>query len=211
MELSTSNKNKINSYGSSAELSTAGIISNKSEAADSLDIKDTYKSRYRHCNNDGAWENVNFEKDVVENNDLDNIVDLVMKVNEVKMALGLPDKDIASTLRVTRQTLYNYRTQEPSTINAKDHILKRADELYFITKKFNNIFEQSPGPGAKNIIINNVTLLDLLSTDVLNQDRIIKFARKLANKINEDRNISHVKRATDIERKRNLYNLTKHT
>lgn len=121
----------------------------------------------------------------------------------IKESLGLPNKDIARILRVTRQTLHNYVTQnDEQTANASNR--SRVLELYDAVGILRGKLPYSPGAMAKNYFVDGDSLLDLLSNEELDVEKIEILSRELAKKLNQNKEEgAEVNSAT-------LYQLTKH-
>lgn len=104
-----------------------------------------------------------------------------------KDSLGLPNKDIASILRVSRQTLHTYKDSNTSqTLNLMT--MKRAITIDGVMKKIAPKFRRSPGAMAKNFTFEGESLLQLLESDELNVDKIVSLADKLSESMNS---VSH--------------------
>lgn len=124
-------------------------------------------------------------------------------ISELKTCLGLPTKDIASILRVSRQSLYLYQrdVENENTINLQTR--ERAQHLYQIVRAVRGITSKSPGPLAKNIFDENgKSLFDLLTAEQLDADAIYRLAAELADRM--DRTVKV--RESDNNR---LYQLTR--
>ncbi|MCL1092012.1 hypothetical protein L2744_20900 [Shewanella profunda] len=104
-------------------------------------------------------------------------------VDLVKVALGLPNKDIANIFGVSRQTLHSYKNAaDDHTVNASNQ--KRALTLAEIIQEISPKFNRSPGAMAKNYTVEGKSLLNLLSEPSLNIREIVRLSGKLAEKMN---------------------------
>lgn len=121
----------------------------------------------------------------------------------IKESLGLPNKDIARILRVTRQTLHNYVTQnDEQTANASNR--SRVLELYGVVGMLRDKLPHSPGAMAKNYFVDGASLLDLLSSEELDVAKIEILSNELAKKLNQNKKgEAEVNSVT-------LYQLTRH-
>ncbi|WP_019029475.1 hypothetical protein [Colwellia piezophila] len=128
----------------------------------------------------------------------------VIKV--VKVALGLPNKDVAQIFGVTRQTVHNYMKQSSINHAVNADTLERTQFLNEIFQKLSTIFEKSPGAMAKNFTIQGESLLNLLSKSDLNIDQISSFAYQLSKRMAEN-NLSSNAMDSDVT----LAELTRHT
>ena len=141
-------------------------------------------SRDENYVSDNVWTsyksslNSSYLLDHVEDKvDVDDIVDLV------KVTLGLPNKDIAEVFQVTRQTLHNYKSQNESSHNLHEQNLMRVKNLKNIFDVLSGVFTKSPGALSKTYMVNNHTLLDLLTADDLDQNSIVNIAHELKKKM----------------------------
>ena len=103
-------------------------------------------------------------------------------VDTVKVALGLPNKDIANIFGVSRQTLHSYKNStDEHAVNSANK--KRALALSDIIVQISPKFIRSPGAMAKNYTVNGKSLLDLLSEPNLDIDEIIRLSDSLSEKM----------------------------
>jgi predicted regulator of amino acid metabolism with ACT domain len=100
-------------------------------------------------------------------------------VNKIKTTLGIPAKDLATLLGVSRPTLYSYIKNSELESNINSSKRKRAIELSDIASKLNSIFLMSPGAMVKNFSLNGVTMFELLKQDELNHEKIIAVAKEI--------------------------------
>ncbi|MCG9723387.1 helix-turn-helix domain-containing protein [Shewanella sp. Isolate7] len=106
-------------------------------------------------------------------------------VDLVKVALGLPNKDVARIFGVSRQTLHSYKNAaDEQTVNAANQ--KRALTLAEIISEISPKFNRSPGAMAKNYTVEGKSLLDLLSEPSLKVREIVWLSEKLAEKMNSN-------------------------
>ncbi|MDC5353534.1 hypothetical protein OHW66_03235 [Acinetobacter baumannii] len=125
-------------------------------------------------------------------------------VNQVKITLGLPNKDIAEVFQVTRQTLHSYKNGD-NTHNLHEQNFTRVKELKNIFEEIKEILPNSPGALVKTYLIENQTLFDLLKASVLEKGKILSFAEKLQRKIDQKSGINRVDQSDII-----VFELTKH-
>lgn len=141
-------------------------------------------SKYENYISENVWtsykssQNSRYFLDPVEDK-----VDVADIVHLVKVTLGLPNKDIAEVFQVTRQTLHNYKSQNESSHNLHEQNLVRAKNLKSIFDILSEIFTKSPGALSKTYMVNNHTLLDLLTADDLDQNSIVNIAHELKIKM----------------------------
>lgn len=103
-------------------------------------------------------------------------------IDTVKVTLGLPNKDIASIFRVSRQTLHSYKNStDEHAINPSNQ--KRALRLYEIMAETKPKFNRSPGAMAKNYTLNGKSLLELLSEPNLDICEITKLTDSLSERM----------------------------
>ncbi|QXO17210.1 hypothetical protein [Vibrio ostreae] len=126
----------------------------------------------------GVYEQADYEK----NTDILSIADIV---NSVKVTLGLPNKDIASIFKVSRQTLHSYKNsndQHAVNSSTKERALLLSEIITEISPKFN----RSPGAMAKNYVMDGKSLLDLLSETKLDIPSIVKISNSLSDKLSSN-------------------------
>lgn len=112
--------------------------------------------------------------------DLD-IVGVEDIIRSIKVALGLPNKDIAQIFGVTRQTIHNYLNNGSQNINQAT--LARTQQLKAIFSDPRIEFAKSPGAMAKNYVANGESLLSLLSKDDLEAEEILRLAEQLSDRM----------------------------
>lgn len=127
------------------------------------------------------WSSVGVSEqtDCAKNTDILSIADIV---NSVKVTLGLPNKDIASIFKVSRQTLHSYKSsndQHAVNSSTKERALLLSSIMAEISPKFN----RSPGAMAKNYVMDGKSLLDLLSETELDIPSIVKISNGLSDKL----------------------------
>ena len=121
-----------------------------------------------------------YQAEEYEKFDLVGISDII---HHVQTTLGLPKKAIAEIFQVTRQTLHSYtKSDEPDRI-INLQTLKRARELDEVTSVIAPMFDQSPGALVKNFMYDGKSLFDLLTSDVLDANKIEFLAHQLAGKM----------------------------
>ena len=106
-------------------------------------------------------------------------------MNSVKVTLGLPNKDIVSIFKVSRQTLHSYKNsndQHAVNSSTKERALLLSKIIAEISPKFN----RSPGAMAKNYVMDGKSLLDLLSEPKLDIPSIVKISSSLSDKISSN-------------------------
>jgi hypothetical protein len=107
-------------------------------------------------------------------------------ISTLKVALGLPTKDVAAILKVSRQTLYNYQRSAEAQNTMHRSTKERSLEVYDLIKLIRQVLPKSPGPLAKNVIgPDGLSLLDLLSNDSLDHTAISAMALELAKRMNK--------------------------
>lgn len=191
-------------------LTTSADMYDYASAVVAIDINTNYGKKYSQVDVNGQWYNLNYadESNLPIQHEITDIRDIV---KTVKIGLGLPDKDIADIFNISRQTLYNYRTQEPTINNLNSGTYDRAKKIHFLILDLNFIFHKSPGPAAKNILVDQNSLFNLLTQENLNTDLIKLTAQIIEKQIQNNRLFPHIKSDTESGKKRTLYNLTKHT
>jgi hypothetical protein len=134
-----------------------------------------------------------------------SIVGISDVVSDIKTSLGLPNKDVAQILRVTRQTLHTYAKNSDVEHAINPLTLKRAFTIAEVIKEIAPKFSQSPGAMAKNYTMEGHTLLELLSAPNLDIQAIIPFADMLAKVMDKRTSTSsHINENA-------LYELTRYT
>ena len=118
----------------------------------------------------------------------------------------MPNKDIAKIFGVTRQTLYNYLKQSDKNSVINPNTLERSLMLKKVAKNLSGIFNKSPGAMAKNFTIEEQSLLDLLSEEDLNIDKISIFAVKLSKRMSQ-----HSSSSDSVSNNITLMELTRHS
>lgn len=126
------------------------------------------------------WSNIGTpslpKSDKIELQSISDIVDFI------KVTLGLPSKDIANILGVSRQTLYSYKSSlDSQTVN--NTTMERALKLFAILQKTTPLFQRSPGAMAKNYFQDGKSLLDLLVEKELDTKSILAISKILSNKM----------------------------
>ncbi len=126
------------------------------------------------------WSNIGIpsvhQSDRTELQSISDIVDFI------KFTLGLPSKDIANILGVSRQTLYSYKSSlDSQTVN--NTTMERALKLFAILQKATSFFQRSPGAMAKNYFQDGKSLLDLLVEKELDTKNILAISQTLSNKM----------------------------
>lgn len=105
-------------------------------------------------------------------------------IADLKLSLGLPTKDIAAILQVSRQTLYAYQKSAEAQNTMNKSTKARSMEVYALIKSVKQILPKSPGPLAKNVLgPNGKSLFDLLSSSTLDGRAIESMARELADRM----------------------------
>lgn len=130
------------------------------------------------------WSSVGVSEQAesAKNTDILSIADIV---NSVKITLGLPNKDIASIFKVSRQTLHSYKNSNDLHVvnsSTKERALLLSEIIAKISPKFNC----SPGAMAKNYMMDGKSLLDLLSEPTLDILSIVKISNSLSDKISSN-------------------------
>ncbi len=104
-------------------------------------------------------------------------------ISKVKIATGLPNKDIADIFKVTRQTLYTHLKKSDQKHKINQQTISRMADLEKIIVRISPLFSRSPGAMAKNYLLNGVSLFDLLKEDNLNTGKIFSLAEALVVKM----------------------------
>lgn len=131
-----------------------------------------------------AWSSVDISlSPFASEQQIQGIADIVEKV---KICLGLPNKDIAKILGVSRQTLHSYKnsTDEHHTVNAANK--KRAMTISNVINEIQPKFSRSPGAMAKNYMMNDKSLFDLMSEPELDIPNILHLSQSLAEKMSSN-------------------------
>lgn len=112
-------------------------------------------------------------------------------IDTAKQVTGLSIKDLAGIFQVTRQTLYNFRHSEDK-ITERNWL--RLQAVNREIESISTLFTSSPGSLMKRVIVDGVTLYDLLCADVLNTVKIEQLATCLAKQLKApaEANIRHV-------------------
>lgn len=115
---------------------------------------------------------------------VDSSVGITDVISELKLGLGLPTKDIAAILQVSRQTLYAYQKSAETQNTMNKSTKERSIEIYGLMKSIRQILPKSPGPLAKNVFgPDGKSLLDLLSNSTLDGGAIEAMASELAKRM----------------------------
>ena len=104
-------------------------------------------------------------------------------IADMKVFLGLPNKDIADIFGVTRQTLHAYKNGSDQQHNISTLTLARAHELDTLLRSVRSYFDRSPGAMSKNFMYEGQSLLSLLKEKDIDQDKFVAVASKLAEKM----------------------------
>ncbi|MCQ9084881.1 hypothetical protein [Vibrio harveyi] len=150
-----------------------------------VDVDSILPPQYEVCYSSNIsgeqWSSIGVAE-LTDNGNTTEVLSIADIVDLVKVALGLPNKDVASIFGVSRQTLHSYKNSaDDHTVNASNQ--KRALTLAEIIQEVRPKFNRSPGAMAKNYTVEGKSLLDLLSEPTLNISNIVWFADKLAEKM----------------------------
>jgi hypothetical protein len=104
-------------------------------------------------------------------------------ISDVKIFLGLPNKDVANVFGVTRQTLHAYKSGADNDHNISQNTLDRAFLVDSLVEKVRGLFDRSPGAISKNFMYEGKSLLSLLTEKDIDQDKFVNVAGKLADKM----------------------------
>jgi len=149
----------------------------------------------------GHWLTSNTETKLINNtSELIGVSDII---KQVKIGMGLPNKEIAKIFGVTRQTLYNHLKSD-ANVNANTR--QRSMILKSIFDKLTAIFEKSPAAMAKNFTMNEQSLLDLLSKEELEFEKIIDFSKALNKRMYQHNSVSN-----SVSNDITLIELTRHS
>ncbi|MEJ2912238.1 hypothetical protein [Pseudoalteromonas sp. C12FD-1] len=156
-----------------------GAISFNTYGAVDIDkiIESQHQEVYESNDKGSAWSSVGKKLSTVEKHDLVSLSDII---KQIKIGIGLPNKDVARIFDVSRQTLHSYQNQSLEQRVANTATRERAKELHDIMLQLQSKFEYSPGAVAKNYTMNGKSLVDLLSEQKLDHNSIYKFADKIA-------------------------------
>ncbi len=168
------------------------------------DYTDEKSVKIRNLSGD-HWLTINTETEHVDE-DEHKLVGISDVIKHIKVGLGLPNKDIAKIFGVTRQTLYNYLKQSDKNSVINPNTLERSLMLKKVAKNLSGIFNKSPGAMAKNFTIEEQSLLDLLSEEDLNIDKISIFAVKLSKRMSQ-----HSSSSDSVSNNITLMELTRHS
>jgi ribosome-binding protein aMBF1 (putative translation factor) len=112
-----------------------------------------------------------------------DVVSVSEIVKRAKVQLGLPNKDIADIFLVSRQTIQTYLKGSDTSHAVNNQTKKRALHVLEVLESIKDNFEKSPGAMAKNYTIDNSSLLDLLSAQNLEVNKIQTISRELGKKL----------------------------
>ena len=112
-----------------------------------------------------------------------DVVSVSEIVKRAKVQLGLPNKDIANIFLVSRQTIQTYLKGSDASHAVNNQTKKRALHVLEVLESIKGNFEKSPGAMAKNYTIYNSSLLDLLSAQNLEVNKIQTISRELGKKL----------------------------
>ncbi len=136
-----------------------------------------------HLSENNLWTTFNSSRTNDKNVMATSIAD---KISAVKIALGLPNKDIAEIYKVARQSLHNYQKYSDVEHNVKQQTRERSIILDDIIQEIRPLFKRSPGAMAKNFTYNGESLLSLLSQEELNKAKIFKLASLLTERMQKN-------------------------
>ncbi|PRO73122.1 hypothetical protein C6Y40_13125 [Alteromonas alba] len=112
-----------------------------------------------------------------------DVVSISEIVKRAKVQLGLPNKDIANIFLVSRQTIQTYLKGSDTSHTVNNQTKNRALHVLEVLESIKDNFEKSPGAMAKNYTIDNSSLLDLLSAQNLEVNKIQTISRELGKKL----------------------------
>src|SRR5690606_4188710 len=112
-----------------------------------------------------------------------DVVSVSEIVKRAKVQLGLPNRDIANIFLVSRQTIQTYLKDSDMSHAVNNLTKKRAPTVLDVLESIRDNFEKSPAAMAKNYTIDNSRLLDLLSAENLEVDKIQTICRELSKKL----------------------------
>lgn len=159
-----------------------------------------YKRNVIEDNN--TWSTAGI-KNVTAPQELSNIS---KNLEEMKIKLGIPVKDMAKILNISRQSFYNYLNEsQMQQQSIKEDTLERIYTLHEIINSISANFPHSPSSMIKNYSYQNKTLFDLLTTDSIDKQAILTVAHKLAEEMKKIKASSK-----DKINNKTLYQLTKH-
>jgi hypothetical protein len=152
-----------------------------------------------------AWQYRLITQELTSNPEQEvNVISVSEIVKRAKIQLGLPNKDIASIFLVSRQTIQTYLKGSGNSHTVNNQTKKRALSILDVLDAIKGNFEKSPGAMAKNYTIDNSSLLDLLSEEVIEVDRIQIISRQLGKKLS-----SNVSPDLTINYNETLFDLTR--
>jgi len=153
-----------NSTPTVAEVMVAGLLSFNTYAPVDKEIVETRGDVQNASNQgpDGRWTSINMAAQQDLREAIPKAFSISDIVNSVKVALGLPNKDLARIFDVTRPTLNAYRNDLDGTLSVRSSNQKRALLLSEISQQYFSKFPRSPGAMSKSLTVNGVSLLDAL-------------------------------------------------
>lgn len=131
-----------------------------------------------------TWSNYKPNESVlfsISNHVNDDKMDIADIIDCIRRTLGLPSKDVAEIFKVTRQTLYNYKSD--GNHNLHDKNLTRIKEIKVIVGELSTILCSRPGALTKTYLENGSSLFDLFKDENLDKNRIISFSKGLNEKM----------------------------
>mgnify|MGYP003114309319 CR=1 FL=1 len=195
-----------------ATAAVAGALLFSSHTADSeVLLDDLAEPRAYVINFEGDfWSSANFQEsnNPIEESVKEGALGIGDVIRAAKVALGLPNKDIAKVFGVTRQTLYSYSKGQDSERTANSQTRQRVFQLKPIIQDLTRVLPKSPGAMAKNYSINGLTLFDLLTEEELDSQAIAKVAAAIGEKLNQ---ISETGSRSSVSGDEALHELTRHT
>ena len=108
-----------------------------------------------------------------------NVVSVSEIIKRAKIQLGLPNKDLADVFLVSRQTIQTYLKGSDKSHAVNNQTKERALSVLKVLDLIEDNFGKSPGAMAKNYTVEDNSLLDLLSREELEVDKIIELSKVL--------------------------------
>lgn len=169
--------------GTLAIVAGAVMFPTHMDTSTTLGYSNVFHNQQSSSYNNGRWVSIDLNK--LRQHEEMPLVGAADIISLVKVTLGLPNKDIASIFGVTRQTLHAYANSTDSTQKVKSSTLERAKTLQELIQEVRQILPHSPGAMAKNYTADGCSLLDLLTADALDINKILRHSTMLAEKMNQ--------------------------
>lgn len=107
---------------------------------------------------------------------------LAERVSAIKAAFGLTISQLAKVLRVERQTIYDWMDEE-NPPQAQEHKRERLAVIQRLAIQWNQLCPWPAGKEIATYAVDGMTLLDLLSADMLDETRTQAVMRGLSEQV----------------------------